>query len=254
MNEVRERRDAPAPAPARDSWLTDLFGYPVYRLSGAPDGAEAGRPWHAGLEQTGRLFAYARVPTGDVRRVHRLCDQGFRVVDVSLKFRRAPTTMPGAPITVREATAADFADVVRIAGSAFRFSRFHLDPRVPPALADRIKAEWMGSYGRGTRGVGCLVAVQDGTLLGFLGIVENRSEGVVRIIDLVAVDAFAQGRGVGRALVNHFITKSCGVASVVEVGTQAANTPSVRLYEQCGFQLAGSEYVLHAHLQNGTPA
>ena len=33
----------------------------------------------------------------------------------------------------------------------------------------------------------------------------------------------------------------------LRVGTQAANVPSVRLYEPLGFSLASAAYVLHLH-------
>ena len=35
--------------------------------------------------------------------------------------------------------------------------------------------------------------------------------------------------------------------SVIAVGTQVANLPSVRLYEKLGFRLAAAQYVFHFH-------
>jgi ribosomal protein S18 acetylase RimI-like enzyme len=35
--------------------------------------------------------------------------------------------------------------------------------------------------------------------------------------------------------------------AAIVVGTQAANIPSVRLYESLGFRLRSSQYVLHHH-------
>jgi ribosomal protein S18 acetylase RimI-like enzyme len=148
---------------------------------------------------------------------------------------------------VRAAGPADFDQVVQIAGSAFKYSRFHLDPLVSKTLADNIKRSWMESYRRGTRGSGCLVATLEDVVVGFLAIVETTGEHAARIIDLIGVDPSAQGRGVGRALVDTFIREASGQATRLEVGTQVANAPSVRLYENCGFRFAGAAYTLHGH-------
>jgi ribosomal protein S18 acetylase RimI-like enzyme len=159
---------------------------------------------------------------------------------------------------VRAATAADYDRVVEIAGSAFRYSRFHLDPLIRRDVANGIKRGWMQSYRDGSRGAGCLVATESAgkseRVVGFLGILELRREHTVQVIDLIAVDGSAQGRGVGRALVERFVFAAAARAAEVEVGTQAANVPSVRLYEACGFKLASAEYVLHAHLRDGKAA
>ena len=37
----------------------------------------------------------------------------------------------------------------------------------------------------------------------------------------------------------------------LRVGTQAANTPSVRLYESLGFRLSQAQFVLHHHGRGG---
>ena len=239
-----------------DPWLTGLFAYPVFRLQ---EPAEVRPDLHRQLP-AGDAFVFARVPVSEVATVGRLDAAGFRVVDVTLRFTAVPWSRPpreGEPL-VRDARPADYDRVLAIAESAFRYSRFHLDPLVPRSIADAVKRAWMDSYRAGRRGQGCLVAVDalpDGSerVIGFLGVVEVKREGVVRVIDLIAVDEAAQGRGAGRALVNAFAGTSVGVARELEVGTQAANVPSVRLYESCGFRLAGAAYVMHAHYRDGAP-
>ena len=42
--------------------------------------------------------------------------------------------------------------------------------------------------------------------------------------------------------------ESSFVSRTLRVGTQVANVPSLRLYENCGFRVAESAYVLHGHL------
>jgi ribosomal protein S18 acetylase RimI-like enzyme len=138
---------------------------------------------------------------------------------------------------------------VEIAGTCFRYSRFHLDPRVPREIADRIKREWIRNYATKRRGERLLVASLEGRPAGFLAVLASESGGQrIRTIDLVGVAAWAQRRGVGRALVEAFIAASRGVCDVMQVGTQAANIPSMRLYETTGFCMSRSQYVLHGHV------
>ncbi len=236
-----------------DPWLGQLFGYPVFRLATGKDPS----PENQSLTDIAALkeaFVYVRVPCADIREVNELLEKGFRVVDTALRFRRnVPSPGDGDNDSVREATAADFGPVMDIAGQCFRYSRFHLDPLVPRPLADAIKRAWMDSYRLGKRGRGCLVAERGGKVAGFLAVLDSPGEKATRVIDLIGVRTEDQGSGVGRALVNSFMREAWPDVEELEVGTQAANVPSVRLYEACGFRFAEAAYVLHAHFRGGRP-
>lgn len=229
--------------------MADLFGHPVYRVSQTDD-AERDARFETTLKSGSPVFAYARIDVEDVAATNALVDRGFRIVDVSVRLARAPadSTPSIAPdVIVRSARQSDFDRVVEIAGSTFKYSRFHLDPLVSRSMADNIKRAWMESYRHGTRGSGCLVATLENTVVGFLAVVETAAPHPARIIDLIGVDGSSQGRGVGRALVETFIREASGQVARLEVGTQAANAPSVRLYENSGFRFTGAAYTLHGH-------
>jgi len=66
------------------------------------------------------------------------------------------------------------------------------------------------------------------------------------VIDLIAVDPDHRRRGIGRALCDAAERECDGVEEGV-VGTQVANSPSVRMYEGLGYRLAGASYVFHLH-------
>jgi GNAT superfamily N-acetyltransferase len=243
-----------------DPWLAGVFGCDVFRvaIAAAPEG-DASRP--DGLlaaARGGRAFFYAKVPTARVDVVKRLTAVGFSVVDVGVTFERAPggALLPqagaGPGVIIRDAAPADRDALLDCAGSCFVYSRFHLDPLVPRALADAIKREWVRSYLEGRRGDRLLTAERDGRAVGFLAQL-SADAGVrpARVIDLVGVDRAHQGLGVGRALVDWFTRDSLGKCAVVRVGTQVANIPSIRIYESCGYRLVESAYVLHAHVSEG---
>jgi ribosomal protein S18 acetylase RimI-like enzyme len=219
----------------RDGWLSDVLGFAVYATNSA--GEVPG--------DDGRSLTYSKIDVADTKTAARLTSQGFAVVDVNLTFAHfgdRPATSSG--VVVEPARPKHFEALVDIAGRCFRFSRFHLDPRLSGELADRIKREWIRSYVQGRRGVELLAAVDDGTPVGFLAVLES---GDARIIDLVGVAPEAQGRGAGRALVSAFVDRHSAMGRELRVGTQAANVPSIRLYESLGFSLVAAAYVLHLH-------
>lgn len=226
----------------RDAWLTEKFGRPVWQVR---QGAE-GEPWSV-LTTSSPLFAYAKVETTDVTGAWHLAEAGFHVVDAALTFE-APAAVHGSDDGVRPAAPPDCEAVGRIAGSAFRYSRFHADPVIPRGLANAIKAEWATNFFTGARGDGMLVAERNGEVVGFTQLLWQRDDCLV--IDLIGVDAAHQGKGIGRAMIAAVWRHGTGNGrrpSRLRVGTQVANTPSVRLYESMGFRLIGSQYILHLH-------
>ncbi|MBM3836658.1 MAG: GNAT family N-acetyltransferase [Verrucomicrobia bacterium] len=244
-----------------DAWLSQVFGYPVFKVTldeseGEPDARARLEAFLRETSQGRPAFYFARVPTRRIDQVNALTQVGFRVVDVNVSLERepGPASVPGSidPL-VRDFELRDREAVLGIAASCFAYSRFHLDPRIPRALADSVKRAWADSYFQGTRGDRLLVAEEEGALVGFLAILSRTGhKGRERVIDLVGVAKCCQGRGVGRRLVQTFIAQSAGRAASLRVGTQAANVPSIRLYERCGFRTSETTYVLHAHVEKGS--
>lgn len=252
----------------RDTWLSEQLGREAFRVVIEPRPVtsplvaegEADPDIHflaaclpARAAKAPAAFYYAKAPTQQVKTVAALTTLGFRVVDVNLTLSCAPQVIarPGGHLSlvVREAEAEDHAAVLNIAGSCFRYSRFHLDPAIPRERAHAIKRAWVRSYLEGRRGEQLLVALADGQPVGFLAVLETMVKGKRgRVIDLVGVDRAYQRCGVGRALVERFLVDCTKRGTAALVGTQAANIPSIRLYEAFGFRVCESSYVLHAHI------
>jgi ribosomal protein S18 acetylase RimI-like enzyme len=181
----------------------------------------------------------ARVPCGDVARVSELASAGLRVVNTGITLGRdAGDVEAPADVEVRMGEPARDADAAKIARSAFSFDRFHLDPDVPDAVADRIKHDWVENALAGNRGDHVLVAVREGEVAGFLVVVVDGGRSTV---DLMAVHSDHRGRGAGRALAARFLAG----AERAEVVTQAANTRATRFYEGLGFRAVRATYDMH---------
>jgi ribosomal protein S18 acetylase RimI-like enzyme len=242
---------------AADGWLAGVLGVDVFRVNDASPGAAPAL--RRQIANQSSAFYFAKVVTTDVDRLRTLRELGFDVVDVNLTFAASASAIVGAAavadgveVTLAQESHRDA--VLDIAGSCFRYSRFHLDPQVGAAAAHAVKREWIRSYFDGRRGDRLFVASVAGRPAGFLAALTQASSGrSSAVIDLIGVAADRQRSGVGRALVQAFARHYAGAAELI-VGTQAANIPSIRMYEGLGFRAVGSAYVLHRHASAGVPA
>lgn len=229
------------------------MGQPVFKvvpanLANAQAVAELG----AHIKASHQAFYFVRVPADRVALVDAGQALGFGVVDVNVTLTQPGSrageigTVPG--VTVTSARPDHSTDAIEIAGKAFHFSRFHLDPRIDRAVADRVKREWIRSYTLGKRGDDLLVAIIENQVVGFLAALRVVDAGRrVAVIDLIAISADYRKRGVGTALIAHFIAKYRDSSDDLRVGTQVANVASFRLYQRTGFSISRAEYLLHLH-------
>jgi len=225
-----------------DAWLTAQLRQPCFRCDSA--GALPGdlRETLAGIPED-RAFVYARRPCDQTGEIVSLQDAGFRVVDVNLNVVKKPGVNRGQGMEIREAVPSDEVAVAAIAGDAYRFSRFHLDPRFQKSDADSLKREWVRNFFRGKRGDKLFVALREGRPAGFLLALKQPQ---ACVIDLIAVSEDAQRCGIGAALIAACENAFCS-SEEISAGTQAANIASMRLYERLGFRLRASQFILHWH-------
>jgi ribosomal protein S18 acetylase RimI-like enzyme len=231
-----------------DAWLAGILGRPAFRMD-IGDTPSSG--WKTRLKSED-LFVTAKLDADQVAEASLLQDLGFRTIDMALTFEASELIAPAADARVRFARADDRAAVAHLAGRAFAYSRFHLDPSIPKWLAHRVKAAWADNFFAGKRGDRMVVAEQAGALAGFLQLLWSQTE--VLVIDLIAVAPESARGGLARAMIGFAAANGVGDRRrprSFRVGTQAANTPSVRLYESLGFRLSQAQFVLHHHGRGG---
>jgi ribosomal protein S18 acetylase RimI-like enzyme len=238
-----------------DLWLTTTTGWGVHRLDSPLDApeSEVRQALQLVAGSGDHVLIFCRVDTSAVEPCWQLLNSGFFPVDIGISLESTGRTRHQEQShLVRRANPADREEVLRIAESSFQFSRFHLDPRIPNDIADRIKRRWAESYFDGARGDAIYVAYLGEQVVGFLAtMITSDRQGETAVIDLIGVDRNARGLGVGASLVSYFEKEWLDQCRVLRVGTQAANTSSIRFYENQGFRVRSSEYVLHAHCENG---
>lgn len=236
-----------------DAWLTAAMGRPSFAVHAAnaqPADVVQALGAH---EAPARAFYFAKVPALELEMVKALEGAGFAVVETSLQFQRpiASGSRPPVPngVTVSACEPRWKSAVLDIAEHAFRYSRFHVDSCVGHDTANDVKRQWIESYVEGRRGDALLVAHQDDRVLGFNAmLVAERPDHAAAVIDLIAVAPGDQQRGIGGVMIEAAARQYQSRCASLEVGTQAANIPSVRLYERLGFRLVRSQFVLHRHV------
>ena len=230
----------------QDSWLSEVMSREVHRVSGAlaeKDEAQAERAVQQVTNRPG--FSYARVPTDDARTIRLLERCGFHLVDTGVTLEMAGFSVAAAGNgRARLAHPEDRAAVENIARCSFAYSRFHLDPDIPRSLADDIKAQWAGNFFLGKRGDQMVVAEQGGDIVGFTQLL--KVSGDTLVIDLIAVSHTSRGQGVAQEMIR-FSSSAFDHMRVMRVGTQIANTVSLRVYQDMGFRVVSSGYVFHHH-------
>lgn len=246
-----------------DTWLSNIFENPVFKIVTRPaaptpdDSTSKIRQQierHAG--QQSQAFYYAKVDTREIEVVRQLSSAGLYVVDVNVTFRIDPRAQANAErgaatseVVVREIEPADEDDTLDIAATCFQYSRFHLDPLVSRTIADRIKRDWILNYIKRQRGDRLFVALIGERPVGFLAAIAIEANGKkICAIDLVGVSRQFQRRRVGQALTQFFIEYYQQRCDYLDVGTQTANIPSMRLYQKMGFYISQTQYVLHGQL------
>jgi ribosomal protein S18 acetylase RimI-like enzyme len=239
---------------APDPWLAQTLGIPsfVVRAPLPPDASSIASALRRCAEH-GNAFVTARCPVAEIETVALLARAGFRVVDTQITLQVQADAPVGRGVAqTRLALPEDRGAVLEIAGSCFRYSRFHQDPRIEREAANRVKRSWTENCLDGRRGDEVIVAEDEGVAAGFLAAKNDVEDGrSVGTIDLVGVADSRQRRGIGESLVLAFIARWRQRCGTMRVGTQAANAPSIRLYERCGFRFSGAAYVLHAHVRQG---
>lgn len=231
--------DVTAPQLTQDAWLSGLIGRPAYHLSTPSQVIAAPRTV---LPQESPVFVDTKVPADAPHLAFPLHQVGFVTVDTNLLFSR-PTAQNQPPLFSRFATPDDLPHISWMGEYCFRFSRFHMDPKIGEKTGNAVKKAWVENYFTGKRGDYMVVAEIDGRVAGFTQLLSRDND---LVIDLIAVHPDFRGRGVSADMMN-FAGSNCGRHNTLSAGTQAANASAIRTYIKDGFQFQKATYVLHFH-------
>lgn len=236
-------------------WDTEHFGRRMGKITLALFDEEVGPDQRAVImgKISKKIMAKmlsARVNLADLKTIQVLERMGAILTDVLLTYRfdfanpLHSTYVPKTKIgPVREGEADELA---HIGSGLFIIDRFHGDSNLSVAKSNELYSKWVLNSVNGLADA-VLVARDGDKVAGFITCKVEQLGPAYKfgIIDLVGVRPSFAGLGIGRELVQSALKWFSGRVPSVYVGTQAANTRAVRLYENSRFTYASSEATLH---------
>lgn len=229
-----------------DAWMSEMLEKKSFRIQAKAVDDFSGVQSHITTLKDEPVFLYAKVDVSDIQLIHSYEKAGFHLVETNTGFDK-PISKEAeyrGNCILRFAEKIDEQGSVKVGTDSFRYTRFHVDPNIDNKVADRLKGEWVRNYYRGKRGDYMVVAEVDGEVAGFLQLID-KGNGVL-LIDLISVLPKFQRLGIAGDMIK-FAEEHCEGFDTIEVGTQIANIPSIRLYEKLGFRLQKASYVFHFH-------
>lgn len=180
-----------------------------------------------------------RLDSSQTVEVEALLSSGATQVDSIVTFA-SKLTDEQPPVGFRVATRDDAERVAQLAATAFIEGRYFSDPAIEREEAEKLYAKWAENACCGLYGAATIVSED----LNCFMIVSVRKDLPERtgVLVLAAVSEQVRGQGMGKHLWAAsrawLANQSC---SAVLVGTQAANTRAVGMYEKLGMALVRQE-------------
>ncbi|MBD3265559.1 GNAT family N-acetyltransferase [bacterium] len=129
-----------------------------------------------------------------------------------------------------------------------KHSHFFREPRFQLEESKKLFAGWMEKCAKGLA-ERIYIAEDNNKLLGFCSLLSNKSllnfiNKKIGIIDFIVVDESAQGRGVGKSLLNTAFS-FFQEFDFIELRTMADNIGAIRFYQKNGFFILSADEYYH---------
>ena len=233
----------------KDNWLSKIVGKDVYQLivdQFNPDLFYNDWKKFLKININKNFFVYSKVDVSSIKTATCLENAGFHLVDTAVQYylnnERKIVNNNKTNFKLSFTEKKFQKGVGQLAKNSFLYSRFHLDPLIDNKIADKIKQRWAENFFLNQRGDRMVVALDNNKPVGFLQLIINNND---LFIDLIGVSTEAQGKGVASSMI--LFARRKIAHSVMKVGTQILNIPSVNLYQKLGFLLNSSKYIFHYH-------
>lgn len=229
-------------------WDSEKFGFPVATIIPARLGSESLSEILGFLRQNGARLAYwASDSKHESSQEAASLNSGFladRKVTYVRKLEGAAIKaglVPGIEIMAGGEVTDEFRFLAYQSG---KYSRFKVDPEIPPLVFEEIYKSWIERALDTGSGEEVILSRREGSVEGMITL--QYLAGNLGRIGLLAVHPESRGKGLGELLVNsandRFKSKKCQSSIVV---TQVPNKDACTLYERCGFTREKIENFYH---------
>ena len=137
----------------------------------------------------------------------------------------------------------DLKDIADIAKKSYKYSRFHLDKKIPNKTCNKIFFTWVKNYFKKQRGDYLLVYKQNKKTIGFL-LLKKEDKSFLRI-DLIAVKNKFKGLNIGKKLIEYAMFLYQKKYSHLVVGYQSHNFSAKIFYKKTGFTILSKRDIYH---------
>jgi len=237
----------------KDEWLTSVLRCDTYKLVIDDISLvcleKKGNKEYQYMTQllNSRVFMFSKVKPHKIDQIRFLEERHFHLIDTNIVFEKKIKQFfkKSKGYDIRFAGPYDELPTMDLAGRSFKYSRFHLDNAIKKQKADTLKKEWAGNYFKNKRGDSMVLAILEGNVVGFLLLLYDIPAATL-LIDLIGVDRRYRRMGIASSMIS-FAEEHCGDFKKIRVGTQLANLPSIKFYQDNGYKLLSSYYVFHYH-------
>ena len=229
-------------------WDTQFWGIPIARVNRDTLTAEELADVQRWCEEHGIACAYFLASSEDPRTIRVAEDGGFVAMDIRVMvvrdLRTPLDTSELDGFVIRDPQAEDEDEIVALARSSYRFTRFYNDPRFPDDRCDDLYESWIREHLAGAADK-VFVIEDGGALAGYMTCHLTSESGHARLA-LTAVHGERRRSGMGRALVVAAMSwlRDRGATSVVGY-TAGRNVAMQRVLQREGFVTERTEIWYH---------
>jgi GNAT superfamily N-acetyltransferase len=249
-------------------WHAAIYGMKMGRIDPWLNtiNAEAGVELLTTVEGAARRAGYEhlsiRIDGADFPNLHLLESEGWRTVDISVKFsrplpirtRRARTGSREARMHVGTSEQEDGPWIRHVGASTHTATHYLNDPALPAEKTNGLFGQWLDRCLEGLAYRIYTLKNGDGQGLGFITFLKNEAfaRAIGRrplVLDFVLLDPSARGRGLGSWFIEEALkAESPNGFDFCELRTSMHNLAAVGCYEKQRFQCCSTDFVLHKTL------
>jgi len=219
-----------------DDFDTKVFGFKVAKITHI-ESEEYIEELVNELRENKIRYATYRVLANNIPIIQKLQINNFILVDGLISLGTNPFELKIEPPTpyIREAKKDDLPNLKKMTQGLYLLSRIYNDTLISRAKADEFFTKWVENSILGNAADLVLVWEEKKEILGYITLQKKGQ------IPLIGVSKQAQGRGIGKKLIEASLYKfkEWDIKEVI-IETQVSNIPALRLDQDCGFKAVGS--------------
>ena len=224
----------------RLAWDSDFFNYEVGKIE-----------WSEKMQWD---YFFQLASSSDYRVIYIFSDKELRpdylnhVDRKTTLFRNlleiSPLNEDANPVESYRYDGESFLQLRELALESGVYSRFNVDPHFNNGEYQKLYDEWIKRSVLHDGALDCVVYREKGNVLAFATL-EKKTDDLADI-GLVAVHRSTRGKGIGSLIIEKALEKASILGfNQIQVVTQLANLPAMRLYRKCGFEVKRIQYIYH---------